>query len=513
MKAKWAPTPIPTHHAPIAIRVPEPPSAARTRDLWRTAVRLLWRRTLPVGDALRVEFERLGGLWIKVGQWLSMRGDLFPADFCAALASLQGRTVGFPSAQARAILQQQLGCPVNDVFDVFEDLPVAAASMGQVHRARLRREQVWVAVKVRTPFAVDTFVSDLAFLAVLVKLAPWVALLSFKTPQSVVRLRLHEGLAEMRRIVAEELDFRFEANYQARMRKSLQDHRHVAAPRVYARYSTEQVLVSEWVPGVLLRTFLDLAATDPAAAAAWCDENDVTPRRVARALILSLFRQIFEDNRFHGDLHPSNIMLLRGSRTVLLDFGTCSRTERRFLARFRGQVQAVAAGNYQRAAELTNQLTAALPAKTWWITKVRHASRIDALIAALVRTMETWAIRAEVKTLPYHEKSLNACTAALTSTVLKHGGSMQWAWMRIQRTMNTLDDSLPLLDPGINYVKVVRQYFEQAKGRVSPLAPLWALCDLWQALPDLIPATLSLPERVSLEMSRLRQELSPLQGL
>ncbi len=101
IRAKWAPTPLGLPAVPVAIRMPGLPTAARMRDLWRTALRLAWRRELPAGVALRIEFERLGGLWVKVGQWLSMRGDLFPADFCAALSTLQGHAVGFPAWWAR----------------------------------------------------------------------------------------------------------------------------------------------------------------------------------------------------------------------------------------------------------------------------------------------------------------------------------------------------------------------------------------------------------------------------
>jgi ubiquinone biosynthesis protein len=508
IKAKWTPTPIAATHAPIVIGVPAPPSWRRSWQIGRAAAGricgLVLRHRSPavIGQHVRQQCETLGGLWIKVGQLLSLRVDLFPAAFCAALTSLQGRVEGFPAGQARAILEQQLGRPVADVFVEFDAVPVAVASLGQVHRARLRHEQTVVAVKVRRPFAVDAFLSDLAILAVLARLTSWL----------VPRYRLAEGVDELRRIVIEELDFRFEANAQRRMRRSLRPHG-LHVPKLYAAYSTDQVLVSEWVDGVLMGDYLDLLTSDPDAADTWARANGIRPKRIARRLILSMFRQIFEDNRFHGDMHPRNILLLRDSRIVLLDFGTTSQTERQFLATFRHQIEDIATGEYQTAAELTNLLTAALPAKTWWITKIRHATRMDALTAALVRALEAWSVRAEIATLDYHQKSINACTTALMTTVLQHGGSMQWAWMRIQRAMSTLDGSLPLLDPTVNYRKVVRRYLREAAARVPACAPLDALAGLIREFPAFAQILRRVPERWRLEISRLRQLESPLQGL
>jgi ubiquinone biosynthesis protein len=130
---------------------------------------LAWRRLrggpTPIELAVRLRrlFESLGGLWIKLGQLVAMRRDLLSAEFCAELGRLQDRATGFPGALALRIVEEDLGRPIDTVFEDFEERPFAAASIGQIHRARLRGRGVAVAVKVRRPYVKEAMVADLAF--------------------------------------------------------------------------------------------------------------------------------------------------------------------------------------------------------------------------------------------------------------------------------------------------------------------------------------------------------------
>src|SRR5262245_29480650 len=140
---------------PIIIETPLKPSRWRLLYLGWVFLRffmgilvLFLRRRMTgrtFGRRLRREFEKLGGLWIKFGQLLSLRSDVFPREFCVELARLQDQVAGFPAEQARQIIKEELGAPVEVLFEPFEDKPFAAASVGQIHRARLRSEGVWVA--------------------------------------------------------------------------------------------------------------------------------------------------------------------------------------------------------------------------------------------------------------------------------------------------------------------------------------------------------------------------------
>jgi ubiquinone biosynthesis protein len=136
-------------------------------------------------------------------------------------------------------------------------------------------------------------------------------------------------------------------------------------------------------------------------------------------------------------------------------------------------------------------------------------TRVPETRLALVRELQAWAVRTEIKTLDYHEKSLNACTTALMQTVLKAKGSMQWAWLRIHRALSTLDASLAVLAPRINYPKVVRRYFAQAQTRArgAVLTPSEAL----DRLTALAPLLDRLPEYVRLLTAETRAFAFPFQ--
>src|SRR6516165_2556839 len=173
-------------------------------------------------------------------------------------------------------------------------------------------------------------------------------------------LRWEEMLWELDQIVAEEIDYRFEASNMRRMRKSLWPHR-VYVPKVFPSYCTKQVLVTEFIDGVLMTDYIRMLGDDPQRCAAWCAENKIRPRLVARRLYNSLLRQLLEDNLFHGDPHPGNIMLLRNSRIALIDFGTVGSMEREYHQKFGLLFKAMAGQDYAKSADLLLLLSGALP--------------------------------------------------------------------------------------------------------------------------------------------------------
>jgi ubiquinone biosynthesis protein len=167
-------------------------------------------------------------------------------------------------------------------------------------------------------------------------------------------------------------------------------------------------------------------------------------------MILSLFRQLFEDNLYHGDMHPGNIVLLRGNRIALIDFGTTNFTEREYLQKFRMFSRALATRDYAKAADLALMLCATLP-----------NIDIDLVKEKLIRSIRAWATRTLVKQLPYHEKSLDNATIEIMRVLIEYKCTMDWAWLRIHRALSTLDASLIHLYPDVNYTKVVQRYFQK----------------------------------------------------
>ncbi|MEO8074834.1 MAG: AarF/ABC1/UbiB kinase family protein [Acidobacteriota bacterium] len=431
------------------------PSRLRTFSVLLAMLRFLWAIALlklkgdldsgVAGQVLRERFEELGGLWLKAGQLLSLRIDLFPQAFCQELAKLQNRSVGFPTPLARRIIEDDLGAPIEQYFDEFGERPFAVASIGQVYRARLRQEGTYVAVKVQKPYAPEMFARDLVFILWVVRLL------------KLVRFRRHMrwdlGYQELCEVMKEELDFHYEASSIRRMRKSLRGH-HIYVPRLFSKYSSKRVLVTEFIHAVLMADYIKVADTDPEQLAAWLNDNNVDPRKVARRLIHSIFRQLLENNLYHGDLHPGNIVLLRDSRIALIDFGSTNFTEREYLQKFRMFIHALATRDYAKASDLCLMLTASLP-------------NIDTeeVKEKLIYQLRSWATRTLVRELPYHDKSLDNATVNVVTVLVNYRCTMAWSWLRIHRALTTLDTSLIYLYPDVNYTRMLQRYFRSAEGR------------------------------------------------
>jgi ubiquinone biosynthesis protein len=463
LKNSWIPTPLvaPPERVPVPIVAAHDPSRFRTlyvfanfAGLTIVLVSLILVRRFDrqkYARRLRGVFERMGGLWIKAGQILALRIDIFPLEICKELANLQSQALGFPHDIARHIVEEELGAPLDQWFDRWEPAPIAAASIGQVHRARLRREGAWVAVKVQKPASSELFSRDLLLIRFVVT--------ALKLLRVYPHMKWDAGLSELREIMKEELDFGYEASSTRRMRKNLRKHG-VYVPKVFSRYSTPRVLVTELLPAVFMADYIRVAHEDPVRLRRWLSENDVNPRRVARHLGRSLQRQMLEDNLFHGDMHPGNIALLRGSRIALIDFGTTNFTEAEYLRKFALFTRSIATDDYAKAADMCLMLCASLPAIDIQLVRER-----------LVRVLESWVSRTLVRELPYHDKSLHTMTLNVMRALLGFRCTMEWGWLRLHRAMSTLDATLIELYPELDHHKMVVQYFKQAhRRRVRALA-------------------------------------------
>lgn len=419
--------------------------------LVRLAFRLLWlratKRLTPArrGVELRRTIERLGGLWINAGHLLSLRIDIFPAEVCHELAKLQARRFGFPPAEARRIVEEDLGGPIDRYFDEFEDAPFAVAHIAQVHRARLRAEQKYVAVKVQQPDVAAVFARDLVHIRRVVTVVRW------------LRIRPHLlwdfAFDELKEHTAQELNFHYEASAIRRMRKALRGQK-IHVPQLFGRYCSRRVLVTEYIHAALASDVLHLEDADPQRLRAWLTENHIEPRRLARRLIFSLYRQILEHNLYHGDLNPRHLVLLRDSRVALIEFTASTFTEREYLDKFRLFVRALAMRDYAKAADMSFMLCAILPNLD-----------TEEVKGELVRALRAWATRTLVKELPYHEKSIDNAFVEVLKILVRYRCTMQWGWLRIRRAVMTLDMTLSHLYPDVNYTRVLQQYFEKAEAR------------------------------------------------
>lgn len=391
-------------------------------------------------------FEELGGLWIKVGQLLSLRTDIFSASFCREMSRLQYRAQGFPIELVYDILRKELNEDIGSVFEHFDETPVAAASVSQVHSAVLRHPKIRVAVKVRRPDAEAAFLRDMRSIKRMIR------------GLAVLRVGAHvgwnEAYRELEDMVREELDFRYEASNTERTRKMLREHG-VYVPKVFIDLCSRQVLVTEFIDGVLMSDFIHVGTHNPDQLIAWCRDNNVNPRKVGHRLFQTAMRQLLEDNLFHADIHPGNILLLRDSRFTLIDFGTIGSSEKSFLQTYKSSLRALAEKDYGKAADFTLRLA----------TRPPNLSVITELRKQLIYSYRYWESRTHLKGLSYHEKSLAAAGGDSGRIMYQYKVQLSWAFMRISRTWSTLDASISFLLPNADYMRLFGTYFRKASRR------------------------------------------------
>src|SRR5215472_4885014 len=264
--------------------------------------------------SLRHALEEGGVTFTKLGQLLSTRRDLLPEEFISELGQLQDRAEPARWEQVEEVIAASLGVSAEQVFAELNPVPTAAASIAQVHKARLRRgdgPDAEVAVKVQRPGIRATVEQDLD---ILLRIA---AKLESRTrwARTYGVVALAQGFAAAMR---EELDFRVEARNMAAMaatwpaqQRAVGDSVLVTLPALYDQVSSEHVLVIEWLDGVSLRQ-----------AGPLIDDRGLDRAKLTRALMRSMVYQLTEGGVFHADPHPGNILLLTDDRLALLDFGS-----------------------------------------------------------------------------------------------------------------------------------------------------------------------------------------------
>jgi ubiquinone biosynthesis protein len=352
---------------------------------------------------------------------------------------------GFPAEQARRSVEASLGRPLEEVFSSFDPMPFAAASIGQVHLGTLRAEGVEVAVKVRRPEIAATSARELRLLRQAVRVLDRLGVAR--------NLRFSRLVVELEQVMLEELDYRYEAANLRRMRKTLRAHG-IRVPRVFLEHSDAGVLVMERVVGLLMSDWIHAQRAAPEALRRWEADNGVEPRRVGRKLIGSLLRQVFEDNLYHGDLHPGNVVLLRDNGVALIDLGTVGVTDVDFLDKYRLFMRSVGALDFAKAADTLIVLGRSIP-----------TTHVADLREDLVTELRSFSARTFVTRLPYHQRSISTAAASLIAILARYRCSPDWSFLRIRRAEQTLDASIAHLVPELNYTKLVRRYFRAAERR------------------------------------------------
>jgi ubiquinone biosynthesis protein len=265
------------------------------------------------GRHLREMLDELGPTFVKFGQLLSTRPDIVPEDIIVELRGLQDDVRPFPLADVERVISEDLKQPISRLFLDFEETPVAAASIGQVHRAVLPNGKR-VAVKVQRPNAPRQIESDIQLLEQAARLVK-------ERVRALDFIDTREIVDEFARSIRQELDYRQEARNAQAFHRNFAGYPHVVVPRVYWSYTSQRVLTLEYLEGIQLA---DLQ-TD-----AWTMEQR---KRLAYVIAETWLTMIFRHGFFHGDPHPANILVLAPDKIGLVDFGLSGKLTDRDLSK------------------------------------------------------------------------------------------------------------------------------------------------------------------------------------
>jgi len=439
----------------------------------------------PRGERIRLALEELGPIFMKFGQALSTRRDLLPADIADELAKLQDRVPPFPGAEARAIVEAAYGRPVTDVFERFDEEPLAAASIAQVHTAKLRSGEE-VVLKVVRPGVRARIERDLEVMHVLAQLA-------HDYSREGYRLRPTEVVTEYEKTILDELDLMREAANAAQLRRNFAGSDLLYVPQIHWDYCRQDVMVMERIHGVLVSDMAELRA------------RGTNIQVLAENGVEIFFTQVFRHNFFHADMHPGNIFVQTEEperpRYAAVDFGIVGSLDARDQHYLAENFIAFFDGDYNRVARLHVD-SGWVPAET----------RIDELEAAVRTVCEP------IFNKPLAEISFAQVLMRLFETARRFDMKVQPQLILLQKTLLQIEGLGRQLYPQLDLWKTAQPILrEWASDRLSGRS---LALQLRRQLPELSEAIRMLPQvlqqyvqKASEGTLRIRIDETPLQDL
>ena len=288
-------------------------------------------KDLSIATKIRCVIEELGPTYIKLGQILSTRKDLFDEDIINELSKLRDSVEPFDTDIARAIFENETGLKISKIFKEFNDIPIGSASIGQVYEAKLKNNEE-VIVKIQRPNIEETIKSDIEILRTIAS--------TLKDLNNDIDIDLKQIVEEFNAQLMRELNYTFEAMNAIKFKSMFKDSDEVYIPSIYEEYSTEKVLVMEKIIGV------KISDTSKIKKLGWSTKN------IAEIGVRSLFKQVFEYGFFHGDPHPGNIFVVSNNCISYIDFGMIGIIDRKMLNFLNNMAIAISNKNIDRVIHL-----------------------------------------------------------------------------------------------------------------------------------------------------------------
>jgi predicted unusual protein kinase regulating ubiquinone biosynthesis (AarF/ABC1/UbiB family) len=373
---------------------------------------------------IRTTLLDLGPTFIKVGQLFSTRADIFPSEYVEELAKLQDKVPAFSYDQVEAIIEQELGKKIPELFQSFEPVPLAAASLGQVHKAVLHSGES-VVVKVQRPGLKKLFEIDLQILKGITRY--------FQNHPKWGRGRDWIGIyEECCRILWEEIDYLSEGRNADTFRRNFRDYGWVKVPRVYWRYASPRVLTLEYVPGIKVSQY-------EAIEAAGLDR-----KAIARQGAEAYLHQLLDNGFFHADPHPGNIAVSPNGALIFYDFGMMGRIKSNVREGLMETLFGIASKDGDRVVKSLIDLGAIAPAEDMGPVRRSVQYMLDNFMDKPFENQSVAAISDDLYEIAYNQPFRFPATFTF-----------------VMRAFSTLEGVGKGLDPEFNFMEVAKPYAMQ----------------------------------------------------
>jgi len=386
------------------------------------------RKREPRAVRMREALEDLGPIFIKFGQMLSTRRDLLPDDIADELQRLQDNVPPFPGKQAREIIEKAFGKTVEDLFETFDEQPLASASIAQVHAAVLKTGDD-VIVKVLRPDVLPVIKRDISLLYIIAELAA-------RYSSQLRRLRPVEVVAEYEKTIIDELDLLREAANASQLRRNFEGSKDLYVPEIHWDFVRKNVLVMERIYGTPIRNIEALK------------EQHTDMERLAAMGVEIFFTQVFSHNFFHADMHPGNIFVDTSNpkqpKYIAVDFGiigTLSQTDKRYLAE-----------NFLAFFQRDYNKVAKLHVESGWVPS--H-TRVDEFESAIRSVCEP------IFEKPLKEISFGQLLLRLFQTARRFNMEVQPQLVLLQKTLLNIEGLGRQLYPELDLWKTAKPFLER----------------------------------------------------
>lgn len=417
---------------------------------------------------IRNTLLELGPTFIKVGQLFSTRADLFPSEYVEELSKLQDRVPAFSYDQVEAIIEQELGKKIPELFQSFEPIPLAAASLGQVHKGVLHSGEA-IVVKVQRPGLKKLFEIDLRILKGITRY--------FQNHPNWGRGRDWLGIyEECCRILWEEIDYLSEGRNADTFRRNFRNYEWVKVPRVYWRYASPRVLSLEYLPGIKISQYEALEAAG------------IDRKAVARQGAEAYLHQLLNDGFFHADPHPGNIAVSAEGALIFYDFGMMGRIKSNIRQGLMETLFGIASKDGSRVVK----------------------SLID--LGAIAPTEDMGPVRRSVQYMldhfmdkPFENQSVAAISDDLYEIAYNQPFRFPATFTFVMRAFSTLEGVGKGLDPEFNFMEVAKPYALDLMANTNGNEGNSFLNELSRQAVQVSSTALGLPRRLEDTLEKLEQ--------